>query len=209
MASSIPNTTPDTGRCVVTPRLVLASASPRRVDLMREAGWDFETAVSGAEELEFHSEGPEALAVENARRKWEPIAAVRPHDVVVSADTVVWMEGEFYAKPRDLAHAREMLGSLSGKTHRVVTGVFLGRKNQRTVSFAESSHVTFHAFSAADIEDYFDLINPLDKAGGYAAQGKGGKIIARLEGSLTNVIGLPVERLAAELGKLGLQPRQI
>jgi len=176
---------------------------------MRGAGWEFETAVSGAEELESHTEGAEALALENARRKWESIAAVRPHDVVVSADTVVWMDGEFFAKPRDPDHAREMLGFLSGKTHRVVTGVFFGRKTQGHGAFAETSLVTFRDFSAADIEDYLRIVNPLDKAGGYAAQGVGGQIIARLEGSLTNVIGLPVERLTVELRKLGLQPRQV
>lgn len=176
---------------------------------MREAGWDFETAISGADELEFHADGPEALALENARRKWESIAARRIGDFVISADTVVWMDGEFFAKPRDLDHARQMLGLLSGKTHRVVTGVFFGEKIQGGSSFAESSNVTFHAFSAADIEDYIRFVNPLDKAGGYAAQGAGGKIIARLEGSLTNVIGLPIERLTVELGKFGLQPRQV
>ncbi|MFM8364048.1 MAG: Maf family protein [Verrucomicrobiota bacterium] len=190
-----------------TLRLVLASASPRRVELMRESGWVFETVVSGVEELEFHPEGPEALALENARRKWESIAAIRPQDMVVSADTVVWMDGDFYAKPRDLTHARKMLGTLSGKTHKVVTGVFCGRKNQSRSLFAETSHVTFHALSPAAIEDYIGLVNPLDKAGGYAAQGEGGKIISRLEGSLTNVIGLPIERLSAELLRLGMQPQ--
>lgn len=176
---------------------------------MREEGWDFETVVSGAEELEFHPGGPEALALENARRKWESIAALRPGDVVVSADTVVWMDGEFFAKPRDLAHARQMLAALAGKTHQVVTGVCFGEKTAGGSSFSESSFVTFRALAAADIEDYFLLVNPLDKAGGYAAQGGGGGIIARLEGSTTNVIGLPVGRLGQELRKLGLQPRQV
>lgn len=176
---------------------------------MRDSGWDFETAVSGADELEFHSEGPESLALENARRKWESVASSRIGDFVISADTVVWMDGEFFGKPRDLVHAREMLLALSGKTHRVVTGVFFGEKNEGPRSFAESSEVTFHTLSATEIEDYIQLVNPLDKAGGYAAQGEGGKIIARLEGSLTNVIGLPVERLAVELRRSGLQPRQV
>ncbi|MFM8982884.1 MAG: Maf family protein, partial [Spartobacteria bacterium] len=89
------------------PRIVLASASPRRVDLMREAGWDFEVLVSGAEEVEFHGGGPDFLALENARRKWSAIASQRPDDIVIAADTVVWMEGKFFAKPRDMAHAFE------------------------------------------------------------------------------------------------------
>ena len=174
---------------------------------MRSAGWEFDTAVSGAEELEFHASGPEDLALENARRKWESIASIRPDDCVISADTVVWMNGESYAKPRDLSHAREMLAALSGKTHQVVTGVCLGGKNLGFHAFAETSLVTFHALAAMWIEDYIRLIDPLDKAGAYAAQGEGGKIIARLEGSLTNVIGLPIERVTGELIRLGLRPQ--
>lgn len=208
---SIRSINPDPSRRLSAPRIVLASASPRRVELMREAGWIFETSVSGAEELEFHSEGPEALALENARRKWHSIAAGGSADVVIAADTVVWNEGIFYAKPRDLAHAREMLAALSGKTHRVVTGVVFGSIQKGPAAFAETSLVTFRAISPREIEDYTRLINPLDKAGAYAAQGEGGKIIARLEGSLSNVIGLPIERLGEELVNHGLrpQPRQV
>ena len=83
---------------------------------MREAGWNFEVLVSGAEEAEHHGGGPESLALENARRKWASVAVARPDDIVIAADTVVWLDGKFFAKPRDMAHAIEMVSELSGRT---------------------------------------------------------------------------------------------
>jgi septum formation protein len=189
------------------PRIVLASASPRRVDLMREAGWDFEVLVSGAEEAEHHGEGPDFLAMENARRKWAAIAPSRPEDIVIAADTVVWLEGKFFAKPRDMAHAFEMVSALVGRTHSVVTGVVLGSHSQGASEFAETTLVTFRDFSASDIEDYLREINPLDKAGAYAAQGEGGRIISEIAGLRSNVIGLPIERVGEHLVSLGLRPQ--
>lgn len=188
------------------PRIVLASASPRRVDLMREAGWDLEVVVSGADEAEHHSGGPESLAIENARRKWSAIASSRTEDIVVAADTVVWMDGEFFAKPRDLAHAFEMVSALNGKTHAVVTGVVLGSHSRGAEEFAEQSFVTFRNFTEREITDYLRDIHPLDKAGSYAAQGEGGRIIADIQGLRSNVIGLPIERVSERLVSLGLQP---
>ena len=189
------------------PRIVLASASPRRVDLMREAGWEFEVVVSGAEEAEHHGEGPDFLAIENARRKWAAIAPSRPEDIVIAADTVVWLEGKFFAKPRDFDYAFEMVSALVGRTHSVVTGVVLGSHSQGASEFAETTLVTFRDFSASDIEDYLREINPLDKAGAYAAQGEGGRIIAEIAGLRSNVIGLPIERVGEHLGWLGLWPQ--
>jgi septum formation protein len=190
------------------PRIVLASASPRRVDLLREAGWDFEVLVSGAEEAEHHDRGPESLALENARRKWSSIAAARPDDIVIAADTVVWMEGDFFGKPRDMAHAFEMVSALAGRMHSVVTGVVLGSHSQGASEFAETTLVTFRNFSASEIEVYIREINPLDKAGAYAAQGEGGRIIAEIQGLRSNVIGLPIERVGEYLGSLGLKPQR-
>ena len=103
--------------------IVLASASPRRLHLLREAGYDVEVDISGAEEIEDHSLTPDNLALENARLKWCAIAARRPDDYVLAADTVVWLGGRFYGKPANLAEARQMLASLVGRTHEVVTGV--------------------------------------------------------------------------------------
>lgn len=178
--------------------LVLASASPRRLQLLREAGWAVEVDVSGADEIEDHSLKPDFLALENARLKWRAIATRRPTDFIVAADTVVWSEGRFYGKPADLEEARNMLALLVGRRHEVVTGVVTGYLAD-PMEFAERSWVTFHDLSANLIEDYLTSINPLDKAGGYAAQNDGGRLISKIEGSLSNVIGLPMERLAEVL----------
>ncbi len=188
--------------------IVLASASPRRVDLLRDAGWDFEVLVSGAEEAEDHGDGPAFLALENARRKWDAVSASRPGQVVIAADTVVWMEGKFFAKPRDLAHAFEMVSALSGRSHSVVTGVVIGSRQRGALEFAETSLVRFHEFTEGEIADYLQEIDPLDKAGSYAAQGAGGRIIAEIQGLRSNVIGLPIERVGAHLASLGLKPQR-
>ena len=174
---------------------------------MREAGWEFEVVVSGAEEAEHHGEGPDILAIENARRKWAAIAPSRPEDIVIAADTVVWLEGKFFAKPRDFDHAFEMVSALVGRTHSVVTGVVLGSHSRGASEFAETTLVTFRDFSASEVEDYLREINPLDKAGAYAAQGEGGRIIAEIAGLRSNVIGLPIERVGEHLGWLGLRPQ--
>ena len=178
--------------------LVLASASPRRLQLLRHAGWEVEVDVSGSEEIEDHSLKPDFRALENARLKWRAIATRRPTDFIVAADTVVWRDGKFYGKPADLEDARRMLALLVGRSHEVVTGVVAGRL-AGPVEFAERSRVTFHDLSPASIEGYLASINPLDKAGGYAAQENGGRLIAKIQGSLSNVIGLPMERLAEVL----------
>jgi septum formation protein len=175
---------------------------------MREAGWDFEVLVSGADEAECHGGGPEFLAIENARRKWSAVAADHSESIVIAADTVVWMEGQFFAKPRDLAHAFEMVSALSGRTHSVVTGVVIGSHTRGPEEFAETSLVTFRNFSGNEIADYLRDINPLDKAGSYAAQGEGGRIIAEIQGLRSNVIGLPIERVGERLVSLGLTPQR-
>lgn len=151
--------------------------------------------MSGAEEIEDDSLEPGILALENARLKWHAIALQRPCDLIVAADTVVWCEGRFYGKPSDLGEARRMLGILSGRTHEVVTGVVAGCL-ANPIEFAEHSFVTFHDLTDESISRYLASIDPLDKAGGYAAQDDEGRLIAKIAGSLSNVIGLPMERLA-------------
>ena len=175
--------------------LILASASPRRLQLLKQAGFHVEVDISGAEEIEDHALTPDNLALENARLKWRAIAARRPEDFILAADTVVWLGGRFYGKPADFQEARQMLSSLAGRTHEVVTGVVVGCLAD-CVEFAEHSMVTFHDLDIEAIDLYLESINPLDKAGGYAAQGDSGRLIAKIEGSLSNVIGLPMERLA-------------
>jgi len=183
-------------------RLILASASPRRKDLLEQAGFEVSCVVSGAEEIESDEFSPAALALENAGRKAALVAHLHPGEIVLAADTVVWRDGRFYGKPVDLDDAVRMIGELEGRTHEVVTGVVIHHPSAGMLSFAESSLVTFRSLGPDGIRQYLESINPLDKAGGYAAQGEEGKmIIASIEGLVTNVIGLPVERVIGELDK--------
>lgn len=182
-------------------RIVLASASPRRKWLLEAAGYTVRCEVSGAEELEDDSYSPSALALENAWRKARPVAAKFPAETVVAADTVVAMAGRFFGKPAGPDDAFRMLSELSGRTHEVVTGVAICRPHLPGTSFAVSSLVTFHPLGEDGIRTYLAEIHPYDKAGSYAAQDDGGRIIAGIEGSLTNVIGLPLERLGEVLGR--------
>lgn len=176
-------------------KIVLASASPRRKQLLEEAGFLVECIVSGAEEIEDHSFAPADLALENAARKARIVAKASPDHLVIAADTVVWKNHRFFGKPGDLDEAFRMLKELVGHTHEVVTGVVIHFPGGRNEIFSESSLVTFHALNDGEIRAYLESIHPLDKAGAYAAQENNGRIIKRIEGSVTNVIGLPVERV--------------
>ena len=180
-------------------RLVLASASPRRKHLLEVAGFDVVCVVSGVEELEDHSFTPAALALENASRKARAVAHRFPDETVIAADTVVWMDGRFFGKPSDRDEAVRMLLALSGCTHEVVTGVVIHQPGIPRREFSECSRVSFRPLAAAALDAYLNTIDPLDKAGAYAAQDDNGRIIRSIDGSLTNVIGLPMERVLEEL----------
>ena len=158
-------------------------------------GYQVTCIVSGAEEIEDHSFLPADLALENAARKAGLVAGNLPDHVVLAADTVVWRNGRFFGKPTDMEDAFRMLQELAGQTHEVVTGVVVHFPGGELTAFAESSLVTFHALADDEIRRYLDSIHPLDKAGAYAAQGDNGRIIKKIDGSVTNVIGLPIERL--------------
>jgi len=155
--------------------------------------------ISGVEELETDHLSPSALAIENARRKAVAVAPDYPNDIVIAADTVVAMDGEFFGKPADENAALEMLLRLNGRTHEVVTGVVVS--GCLAAEFSESTRVTFHKLTEPALWAYIREIHPMDKAGSYAAQNDAGRIIQKLDGSLSNVIGLPMERLAAEIDK--------
>lgn len=182
-------------------KVVLASASPRRKQLLEDAGYHVTCIVSGADEIEDHSFQPAGLALENAVRKAGVVAGKFPNQIVIAADTVVWRSGRFFGKPADLDEAFRMLRELAGNTHEVVTGVVIHFPEKESVSFAESSLVTFHPLSDDQIRQYLLSIHPLDKAGGYAAQNDEGRIIKRIEGSVTNVIGLPLEQIKKILAR--------
>ena len=184
------------------PRLVLASASPRRRDLLAAYGYEARVVPADVEESEDPFLSVRERVLLNALRKSAAGPAGLEAAVVLGADTLVALDGAALGKPRDLAEAAGMLARLSGRTHQVFTGVALreARRN-RCVSFVEESRVTFLPLDAAQIAAYHALIDPLDKAGGYAAQLHGERIIAAVDGSWTNVMGLPMERLTAVLAR--------
>ncbi|RBP43907.1 septum formation protein [Roseimicrobium gellanilyticum] len=183
-----------------TAPLVLASASPRRTELMQEAGYTFEVLVPEVEEAHDESLTCESLTIENARLKAMAVASQRPNAVIVAADTLVYLDDKPIGKPADLEDAAGMLRRLSGRTHKVCTGVAIvarGGAEERT--FPVISEVTFKLLTEEIIRDYHSRIQPLDKAGAYAVQDESAMIIERVEGSWSNVKGLPMERLNEEL----------
>lgn len=175
--------------------LILASASPRREFLLREMGLTF--TVVRPENVEELTGGlmPEILATHNAQRKARAVAAWHPHALVLGADTIVVLDGVVYGKPTDRDAAARMLSTLAGRAHEVFTGVCLATRGDRDFCFCERTKVWMQALSAEQIRAYHAQVNPLDKAGAYGAQEFGATIIERIDGSFSNVMGLPVERL--------------
>ena len=186
-----------------TPELVLASTSPRRVMLLGEHGYRFRVAPVPVAESAAGWLSVRELVMLNAGRKCVARAAREPASaVVLGVDTLVSLDGEALGKPADLREAAAMLGRLSGRAHAVYSGVCLMQTPMhRAVCFVEETQVMFRGLSAAQIEEYHRLINPLDKAGGYAAQEHGERIIERYEGSWSNVMGLPMETLGEVLAR--------
>ncbi len=184
------------------PPLILASASPRRAELLRELGVEFQALPGHAPEAEDDFLSPHELCQLNAYRKARVIAKKFPDALVLGADTEVCLGAEIFGKPADLAEAARMLERLQGRTHEVVTGVCLIHLRQhRQKLFAVATSVRFRSLDAAQIRDYLAKINPLDKAGAYAIQEHGTMIVEKIDGSFSNVVGLPVERLQEELAR--------
>jgi septum formation protein len=192
----------------VSPRFVLGSGSPRRRQLLEEAGYVFEVIAPAVSELSVASLTIRELTICNATRKALAIARALPEAVVLGADTLVALDGDVIGKPADLAQAEEILRRLSGRSHEVRTAVFICRLARRQAhSFQEVSRVHFRELDRSAISKYLAKIDPLDKAGAYAAQGHGTEIIARIEGSYSNVVGLPMEQTARVLRRFGITPR--
>ena len=174
--------------------LILASKSPRRKELLKQIGIPFVVVVSDAEEVSGNSWTPAALVVENAKRKARAVAEKYPDSPVLGADTVVSSEGKIFGKPKDKDEARKMLTALSGKMHEVTTGLALINRNEiRTTSV--TTKVFFDTMTKADIDAYIATEEPMDKAGAYAIQGKAARFIEKIEGSYSNVVGLPLNAL--------------
>lgn len=183
--------------------LVLASQSPRRRELLAEAGLSFEIATAD-DVAEAHTPAlsPPELTCHNARLKAVAAATRYPGALVLGADTLVYLDGEPLGKPASLEEAAAMLARLAGRTHQVCTGVCLaGPEPGQLKEFYDLTDVTFHPLTAEDIQAYLRLVPVLDKAGAYAAQDHGEHIIARLDGSRSNVIGLPMEKTLAALAE--------
>jgi len=177
------------------PKLVLASASPRRHLLLEELGVSFEICVADVVELDAAQvSNPREMVIQNARLKADWVAQKYPKSYVLGADTTVFLDETILNKPVDMEEAREMLRFLSGRTHTVFTGIsFLNRDLDVSETVKVSSEVTFKVLDEKMITHYHSLIDPLDKAGGYAIQDGGEIIVESYEGSLSNIIGLPLE----------------
>lgn len=187
---------------------ILASASPRRAKLLTAAGFDFAIAADAVDEVPAGAIPARELCRENARRKAMAASFFRREHVVLSADTVVVLHGETFGKPTDLTHARQMLASLCGQTHEVLTGVCIVHASvNRRMEFVESTRVRFRHLHDVCIDSYLARVNPLDKAGAYAAQEDEGALIEEMEGSHSNVVGLPIERVREALAAFGIRPR--
>jgi septum formation protein len=180
-------------------KLVLASASPRRRELLQSAKVEFEVFPSPAEEVHDATIDFCALCEMNAELKARAVAEQRPDSWVLGADTLVSIDGSLLGKPENLIRAREMLRLLSGRTNQVCTGVCLLGPGGRKIVFHELSEVVFLPLSDYIIDEYISIVNTLDKAGAYAAQEHGEMIIAEIRGDFTNVVGLPMSRLLKEL----------
>ena len=180
--------------------LMLVSASPRRQQLLRFLGIPFEVHPVSVREIDAGELTGREQALLNATLKAVMGSERFPDRTVLGADTVVCIDDHVLGKPQDLDHAREMLRRLSGREHQVITGVCLAwREQERFWTFAETTRVWFRPLQDEDIDRYLQRVHVLDKAGAYAIQEHGEMIIERVEGSWSNVVGLPLERLAREL----------
>ena len=173
--------------------LILASASPRRADLLRMLGIPFVVEPSNVSEVVEGDLAPEAHVLEIARRKASTVAAAYEKEIVLGADTVVALEDTILEKPADTSDAADMLGRLSGKTHQVFTGLVLIDTATGTVhSAVATTDVTMRGISAEEINSYVRTEEPMDKAGAYAAQGRAAVFIESVSGCFYNVVGLPL-----------------
>ena len=180
--------------------IVLASSSPRRSELLARAGVRFEVMGSPAEEIHDETMPPEKLCEANAILKAAAVAEMRPDDTVIGADTLVFIDDRALGKPKDMDQARAMMRMLSGRTHLVCTGVCVIFPGGSRKIFHDLTEVIFRELSDGDIDAYFSVVNPLDKAGAYGIQEHGERIVAEIRGSFENVMGFPVERVVAALG---------
>ncbi len=186
-------------------KVILASASPRRRQLLDAAGIAFEVIESRVPEQHTPGESPRDYALRMARDKARAVSSRFPDAIVIGADTIVVCDTHILEKPADAADARRMLSMLSSRTHTVVTAFAIARAARILESSPVESQVTFRKLSDAEIEAYIATDEPFDKAGAYGIQGVGGGFISHVEGSRDNVMGLPTERVVAALARHGVK----
>ena len=192
-------------RMSLPPRLILASASPRRRELLEEIGVPFEVITAQVTEHEESTTDPRVMVAHNAALKADWVAARHPEAWVLGADTTVFIDGHALNKPADGAEARAMLRRLSGRSHTVFTGIVLRNVSQGLrIDEGVASEVTMRVLNDDLIEAYLARVHTLDKAGGYGIQDQGEMIVERFSGSLTNIIGLPVDETKQLLIRCGL-----
>ncbi len=177
------------------PKLILASSSPRRAEILTAVGWEFEKQTADIDETELPGEKPDDYVRRLAREKAEAVAEKNTDALILGADTIVVIENQIVGKPKDLDDARRMLKMLSGHWHEVLTGVALVRitaENLETKVGMQRTRVKFAELARAEIEFLIELGEPLDKAGAYAVQAQAALFIEQIEGDYWNVVGLPV-----------------
>jgi septum formation protein len=184
-------------------RFILASSSPRRIDILKKAGIDFEVIFPENIEERNISSDPVSHVLELSRKKAESIAKRVIDSLILGADTIVVLNGEILGKPRDSEEAFKMLKKLSGKEHQVYTGISLvDNKEEKTLSGYQLTKVKFNQLKDKEIKDYIDTGESLDKAGAYGIQGMGNFLVEKIDGDLDNVIGLPLRKLKELLIKI-------
>ena len=175
------------------PKLILASGSPRRAEILNSVGWEFEKRVADIDETEFLNEKPADYVQRLAREKAETVAAHYENALVLGADTIVVIDEEIMGKPKDLSDARRMLKMLSGRWHEVLTGIaIVETKRAKSIIGIQRTRVKFAELSDAEIEFLVEKGAPLDKAGAYAVQAQAALFIEEIEGDYWNVVGLPI-----------------
>jgi septum formation protein len=188
-------------------KLILASSSPRRKELLGKLGIPFEVVTAGVSEDVEGDIGPEEMVVMLAKRKAGAVAQSLTSGIVIGSDTTIAFEGKVLGKPKDKEDARAILKSLRGKRHQVYSGIALVNvENNRVEASAVVTSIRMRNYSDDEINDYVASGEPMDKAGAYAIQGEGGRLVEQMEGSFDNVVGLPVRELAEMLKRFGFEP---
>ncbi|MBQ9608364.1 MAG: septum formation inhibitor Maf [Lachnospiraceae bacterium] len=186
-------------------RIILASKSPRRRELLAQAGYEFDIIPSDKEEV-MEGGTVENIVMNLARIKANDVyhRFKEQNPIVIGADTIVVYEKEIFGKPKDAAEAAQMLSRLSGRTHEVMTGVCIVSSDEN-IAFYETTKVTFYELTNQEIEDYISTGDPLDKAGAYGIQGVFAKFVKEIVGDYYNVVGLPIARIYQEIKKSGIE----